>query len=170
VTTIKIDAKIGGNPAAAFEPHVPALYSRPGCRILVVAELAHVERTQPAPDTEGTPSVKMRISSLEIASKEQEGALREALRALYLQRTASGTLDDDGQMVLTDHTLKMTAALMTDIEVARLRAGLARWTEYARRVAGDNRLTQSEIRHELQSVADGMASTLSRAAVDTSDE
>ena len=167
MTVIKIDAKIGGNPAAAFEPHVPALYAKPGCRILAVVELAHVERTQPAPDTDGTPSVKMRISSLEIAAKEQEGALREALRTLYLQRTAAGTLDDASQFVLTPDTIRNTAALLADIEVARLRAGLARWTEAARRAVRNPHLTEAEMRHEFQAVADGMAETLSRAAVDT---
>jgi hypothetical protein len=132
VTTVKLDSKLGGGPAAAIEPHIPALYGKPGCRVMVIAELAHTERTQPAPDSDGEPSVKMRISSMEIASKEQEGAVREALRALYSQRTAYGTIDEYGQVVLTETTLKHTGGLLTEIETARLRAGLAHWAQYAR--------------------------------------
>lgn len=166
MTTVKLDSKLGGGPAAAIEPHIPALYGRPGCRVMVIGELAHIERTQPAPDSDGEPSVKMRISSMEIAAKEQEGAVREALRALYLQRTAQGTLDEHGQMVLTESTLKLTGGLLSEIELARLRAGLQHWAHYARRAVGTDKITHSELMHELQTVADGLFAVLSRAAVE----
>ncbi len=166
MTTVKLDSKLGGGPAAAIEPHIPALYGKPGCRILVIGELAHIERTQPAPDSEGEPSVKMRISSMEIASKEQEGAVREALRALYMQRTAQGTIDEHGQMLLSEHTLKLTAGLLTEIETARLRAGLQHWATYAHSARHTQNPVLSEVLHELQTIADGLSAVLSRAAVE----
>lgn len=166
MTKVKIDSNIGGGPAAALEPHVLSLYARPGARVMVIGELAHVERTQPAPDTDGQPSVKMRLTSMEIASREQEGAVREAQRALYLQRTASGTLDDDGEIMLTESTLKLTSGLLTDIECARLRTGLAHWASYARRAVSTPNLAHSELLHELQLVSEGLFAVLSRAAVE----
>ncbi|MCW2720492.1 hypothetical protein [Pseudonocardia sp.] len=169
-TTVKIDSKVGGGPAAALEPHVLALYSRPGARVVFIGEMAHIERTQPAPDTDGQPSVKMRISSLEIAAKEQEGAVRQALQALYLQRTAAGTLDEHGQVILTESTLKMTGGLLTEIETARLRAGLAHWARYARNSATTPNLVLSEVLHELRTVADGLYAVLDRAAVAGDDD
>jgi hypothetical protein len=165
MTQVKLDSKLGGGPAAAIESHVPALYARQGCRIVAVVELAHEERTQPAPDSDKEPSVKMRISSMEIAAKEQEPAIREAMRALYLQRTATGTLDEHGQMVLTESTIQLTAGLLADVEAARLRVGMEHWMRYARQAASSQKLTDAEVRSEMRAVADGMAAVLSRAAV-----
>ncbi len=164
MTQVKIDSKIGGGPAAALEPHVPALYARPGARIMFIGELAHIERTQPAPDTDGQPSVKMRLTTMEIATKDQENAVREAQRALYLQRTAQGTIDDEGEILLAESTLKMTAGLLTDIELAKLRTGLNHWASYAARAVGTPNITHTEMLHELQTVADGLRDVLKRAA------
>lgn len=166
MTSVKLDTKLGGGPSAAIEPHVPGLYARPGIRILVIAELAHVERVQPAPDTDKEASVKMRITSMEIATKEQEGAVREAQRALYVQRTAQGTILEDGEIELAKHTLKLTGGLLTEIENARLLVGLRHWMQYAHRAAGAQDLAHSELLHELKAVADGLSSVLSRARED----
>jgi hypothetical protein len=161
--------KIVGSPTAAamaaLEPHVMRLYDKPGARVMAVVELAHVERVQPAPGSDGKPVVKMKITGCEVPNREQEGAIREAQRALFLARTARGTLDEEGMLNLNEDTLKNTSGLLMSIECARLRAGLLHWTEYARRVVGTSgTLSQTEMAHELQSIADGMASTLDQAA------
>src|SRR3546814_18372904 len=96
-------------------------------------ELPAMERTKPAPKTYGKPSVKVRIIGLELPNREQEGAIREAQRFLYLQRTARGTLDDDGQLELSDSTPRLTGGMLAFIETARPRAGLAPWRDYAQR-------------------------------------
>lgn len=159
-TKIKLDSKIGGGPSSALEPLVRQIWDKPGCRIIGIVELAHVERTEPAPDTDGDPVVKIRVSGLEIAGKDHEGALREVQRALFLMRTANGTLDEDGQLQLSKGTIEHTAGLVTDVEVARLRAGLNIWVEYIRRVTQTQRLTQTELRHEVQNVLDGLVGLL----------
>lgn len=166
MTDIKIEGKVGGQAAAALEPHAKTLYDRPGVRILAVVELAHTERTQPAPDSEKTASVKLRISGMEIPNKEQEGTIREAMRALYLQRTAQGTLEEDGEITLSEDTLKLTAGLLTEIEVARLRAGLRHWKHYANRATSTPNMTATEAAHELREVADGLAALLNHGPVD----
>ncbi|MEV1245147.1 hypothetical protein [Nonomuraea sp. NPDC049750] len=156
-TSLKFDNKVGASAASALEPHIRPVYDRPGCSLMAIVEFRHVERTQPAPDADKDPSVKVRLTHIEIPNKDQEGAIREAQRALFLQRTAQGTLDEHGQVLLTEGTLKRTAGLLHAVEVARLRAGLDHWVKYAARVNSNSKLTVSEMQHELQLVADGLA-------------
>lgn len=165
MTKLSIDSKFGAAAAFAVEDYVRPLYDQPGLRLVGVVELAHVERTQPAPGSEKDPSVKARITALEIASKDQEDAIREVMRALHLQRTADGTLDEHGQVVLTKATLDRAGMRLLDVEFARLRAGLVAWSTAARAVANSPRdLLASELRHEIGRVADGLAELLDRAS------
>ncbi|MEV8636553.1 hypothetical protein AB0395_33390 [Streptosporangium sp. NPDC051023] len=159
-TSLKFDSKVGSAAAAAIEPHIRPIYDRPGCRVMAIVELAHVERVQPAPEADKEPSVKVRITHMEVPNKDQEGAIREAQRALYLQRTASGTLDENGQLVLTESTMKNISGLLHEVEIARLRAGLHYWVNYVARVNSQTGLTVSEMQHELDTVAQGVAALL----------
>lgn len=159
------DLKITGRPTsaamAALEPHVGRWYDRPGVHAMAIVELAHDERIQPAPGSDRAPSVRMKIVGCEIPNAEQEGAIREAQRALFLARTARGTLDEDGLLTLDEDTIKLTGGMLLSIECARLRAGLAHWNTYARRVVGaSNTLSLSEMAHELRAVADGLAAVM----------
>lgn len=165
VTILKFDGRLGAAAKAAIEPHVGHLYAKQGARILGIVELVHVERTQPAPESEKESSVRMRISSMEIPNHEQEGAIREAQRALFVQRTAMGTLDQDtGEIQLAEQTLKNTAGLLTDIELARLKAGLRYWAGEARRIAhSQTNFSVTEMRHELQVFAEALHAVLSAA-------
>lgn len=160
MTSLKFDSKLGAAASAALEQHIRPIYDRPGCSRLAIIEFRHIERTQPAPESDKDPSVKVRISHCEIPGRDQEGYVREAQRALYLQRTASGTLDDDGQLQLTQSTLSHIGGLLHEVEVARLRAGLRHWVDYAARVNSNASLTISEMHHELDTVAQGLAALL----------
>lgn len=160
MTQLKFDTKLGAAASAALEPHIRPIYDRPDSTRLAIIEFRHIERTQPAAGSEKDPSVKVRIISCEIPNRDQEGAIREAQRALYLQRTATGTLDDDGEFVLTEATLKQIGGLLHEVEVARLRAGLRRWVDYAARVNSQTGLTDTEMRNELDLVANGLRSLL----------
>ncbi|GII88232.1 hypothetical protein Ssi03_62220 [Sphaerisporangium siamense] len=159
-TTLKFDSKVGASAANALEPHIRPLYDRPGASILAICEFRHVERTQPAPDADKDPSVKVRMTSIEVPNRDQEGAIREAARALYVQRTAAGTLDDDGIFQLSDTSLKNIGGLLHGIEAARLRAGLKHWVGYIARVNANPHLTISEIKHELDAVSQGLDALL----------
>src|SRR5258705_12591698 len=108
-------------PPAGDAPAHPArqLYARPGARLVGILELAHVERSQPAPDTDIEPCVKVRITALEVGREEQEHHLREAMRALYLHRTASGTIDETGEVELSGRTLELTGGVLHAVEAAR---------------------------------------------------
>lgn len=162
MTTLKFDSKLGAAAAAALEPHIRPIYDRPDCTRLAIIELRHIERTQPAAGSDKDPSVRVRITHLEIPNRDQEGAVRQAMRALYLQRTAAGTLDEDdvGQVQLAESTLRNLGNLLHEVEVARLRAGLRHWVDYAARVNANASLTHSEIRHELDIIAGGLRALL----------
>lgn len=162
MTTVKLDAKLAANAQAGIEPLIAALYSRPGVRIVGVIELAHVERTQPAPDEDKEASVKMQVKHLEIARDGQEDLLREALRALYLHRTATGTVTEDHDVELAERTLQLTADHLHAEEAARLRVAVLHWADYAQRIQHIPHPSATELLHELKNITDGLWSTVQR--------
>lgn len=130
--------------------------------LLFVAEARHLERTQPAPGEDRQPTVRVRITTLEVPSRDQEELVRKAQRALYLQRTATGTLDEDGQVELTEPTLDLLGDALHDAEVARLRAGLDHWTAIAERLnrQPDAALTIPMVKKEISRIAKGLRALL----------
>ncbi|MFJ2719431.1 hypothetical protein [Streptomyces sp. NPDC087437] len=167
---LKFDPKVSASAQEALEPHIRPLYDQPGARRMAIIEFAHMERTEPAPNTDGKPSVKVRIMGLELPNREQEDAVREAQRFLHLQRTARGTFDDDGQLELSESTLRLTGGMLAYLETARLRAGLAHWREYAQRLMHGPDLTVTEMRHEMQALAEGLTAVLNTASDHSSDD
>ncbi len=156
MTIVKLASKASAHAADAIGRHAIGLYASPGKRIVGVVELAHVERTQPAPDEDKEPSVTLRIAHLEIAEADQENVLREAMQALYLARTSAGTLDEDGTITLSERTLEMCGDRLLDLEAARLNAACRHWADYARRVVNIKKLTTAEARHEMELIAAGL--------------
>lgn len=169
MTQLKFDAKVSASAQEALEPHIRPVYAVPASRRLFIGEFAAIERTEPAPGTEKEASVRVRIVSLELPNEAQQGYVREALRFLHLQRTARGTLDDDGQLELDESTLRLTGGQLAYLETARLRAALNHWSTYARRVLHTSNLTVSEVMHELKTVADGLTAGLDGARPDSED-
>lgn len=158
-TVIKLDAKLAGAASDAIEGIAKALYLRPGIRVVGIVELAHVERTEPAPDEDKDPTVKLAIKHLEIANGDQEEPLRKAMRALKVGRTAYGTLTEDGDIELSKETLRLTGDLLVSVEAARLRAAIAHWARYAQQ-GTTTQLTASQAMQELKTVADGLYAAL----------
>lgn len=163
VPVLKFDPKVSASAQEALESHIRPLYDQPGGRRMAIIEFAAIERTEPAPNTDGKPSVKVRIMGLELPNQEQENAVREAQRFLHLQRTARGTFDDEGQLELSESTLRLTGGMLAYLETARLRAGLAHWSEYAQRLVHGPDLTVTEVRHEMQALAEGLSAVLNTA-------
>lgn len=164
-------AKIEGKPAAAasagLDPYIQPLYATPGKRVIGVVELRHVERTQVAADEDKEQSVKLRMTHLEIARPEQEESLRKALQALFLHRTASGTLTEDGELELSDQTLRLTADTLHGLEAARLRAAVAHWRSQARAAVGRQQSTAGDLMADLRAIADGLDAVLYAAGDET---
>ncbi len=157
---IKLDGKLSAQAGGSLERHAQTLYSRPGMRLVGVVELRHVERTEPAPDEDKESSVKLRISALEIANPEQEDAVRQAMEALYLHRSAYGTLDEAGDVQLAERTLTLTGGLLHALEAARMRVAVRYWADQCRRALAVDAITVTEMRHELDAVAAGLEQVL----------
>ena len=78
------------------------------------------------------------------------------MRALYTSRTAQGTLDDDGDVELSNRTLELIGDRLLDLDVARMTVACRHWADYARNVIGIKKLTLAEARHELELIAQGL--------------
>lgn len=156
---LKIDGKLSPTAAAALEDHAKALYLTPGARRVGIIELRRDYQTAPDPSGAKKAVVGLAIAGLEVAGPDQENAVREAQRALYLQRTARGTLDETGQIELYPETVDLLGDLLHDIELARLRAALHRWTSELDK-AKSAKHSESELRHELDRIHDGLEAAL----------
>lgn len=92
---VKFDTKVLADVAEALEPFADQMFKQRKGRWIAVVELAHVERTEPGPDEDKNPAVKLRVTDLEIAATAfTEDQLRQMLRDLYQRRTSDGTLDE----------------------------------------------------------------------------
>lgn len=95
MTDIKLDSKILTDVAEALEPFADQMFKQRAGRWMAVVELAHTERTEPGPEEDKDPSVKLRIVGIEVAGGAvAEERLREAQQSLYQHRTSGGTLDE----------------------------------------------------------------------------
>lgn len=169
MTDIKIDGKLTTGAGEAIGEHARALYDRLGSTRVGIVELRSAHRLTPGPGEDKKPVVGLRIAALEIATKDQEDDVRRAQRALYLQRTARGTLNEDGQLELSQGTVQLLGESLTYTEAARLRAGLEHWTGEMTRVVNSSILTDGEIRHEVDRIQQGLMAVLHPARV-TDDE
>jgi hypothetical protein len=90
---VKIDSKILTDVAEALEPHATEMFKQRRGRWMAVVELSNVERSEPGPDEEKNPTVKVRVTSIEVAADEITGGrLRGVQREMYDRRTSGGTL------------------------------------------------------------------------------
>ncbi|MFJ6061643.1 hypothetical protein ACIQHU_01240 [Streptomyces tendae] len=90
---VKFDSKVLTDVAEALEPLATEMFKQRRGRWMAVVELAHVERTEPGPDEDKQPTVKLRITGIEVAADEITGGrLRGVQREMFDRRTSGGTL------------------------------------------------------------------------------
>jgi hypothetical protein len=90
---VKFDSKVLTDVAEALEPHAEEMFKQRRGRWMAVVELAHVERTEPGPDEDKQPAVKVRVTTIEVAADEITASrLRGVQREMYDRRTSGGTL------------------------------------------------------------------------------
>ena len=70
--SIKFDSKVLADVAEALEPHTTNMFKNRHGRWMAVVELAHVERTEPGPDEDKAPAVKVRVVGIEVAPCRQK--------------------------------------------------------------------------------------------------
>lgn len=157
---IKLDSKLASHASDSLGLHAASLYATLGKRVIGIVEFSATERGEVAPDESKDTSVKLQIKHLEIAGEEQEDAVRQAMRALYAQRTAFGTLNEDSTVELSERTLANCAGELNAIEAARLHVAIENWERYARSATRTEDVTVTELRHELTIIADALHATL----------
>lgn len=160
MTVMKLDYRLNGDVSDALAPHIERIYDRPGSTFVAVVEFRHTSRLELA-DEEKDDEVKCRAVKLEVANPgEQEQHVRSLHRALYLQRTAQGTLDDAGEVKLSKQTIAQAAGLASATEVARVRAVLD-WTATAlHKATADTGLREADLRKALDKVQARLAAAL----------
>lgn len=91
---VKFDTKVLADVAEALEPYSSEMFKQRKGRWVAIVEFAHVERTEPGPDEDKNPAVKVRITQIEVAATAvADDHLRHLLLDLYTRRTSDGTLD-----------------------------------------------------------------------------
>jgi hypothetical protein len=153
VTTLKLDG-IGKGAGDVLGPHVKGIYDRPGCRTVAIVELQHTERTQPAPDEEKDAVVKCRISAVEVPTGEQVDALREAMNALYVLRTAQGTLTEEQDYTASEGTMRRLGENLAYEEAARSVGALRAAHDYAVAVLAQPKSTAGSLRKDVEAIRD----------------
>ncbi|MES9804955.1 hypothetical protein [Streptomyces cinereoruber] len=92
---VKIDSKVLTDVAEALEPFASEMFKQRAGRWMAVVELSHTERTEPGPEEDKNPSVKVRITTIEVAADAfTNDRLRNLQRDMYQRRTDAGTLDE----------------------------------------------------------------------------
>jgi hypothetical protein len=97
---VKFDSKVLTDVAEALEPFATEMFKQRQGRWMAIVEVGHVERTEPGPDEDKAPSVKVRVTSIEVAGDEvTSGRLRGMQREMYDRRTSGGTLFEQNDEV-----------------------------------------------------------------------
>lgn len=160
MTVMKLDYRLTGPVTDALAPHVERIYRDPGASFLAVVEFRHTERHEFA-DDEKDSFVKARCIGIEVGNPgEQEHQLRDVQRALFLQRTASGKLDEANELTLAKQTLKHAQGLVSGSEVARLTAWLRALRDHVHDLREDKDLDEKGLREKLDALEDRMSVAL----------
>lgn len=150
----------GGDRSAALDRHAPRLYERPS-PIMAVVELVPVDRVMPVDEgSKKDPLIRLRIETLEVATGDADNVLREVARALWLSRTATGTLDGDGDLKLSAQTLETAGSLLAGHELARAAALIDALLAAMRELAEGNDTDPGAVRNEVLGLAEAAAAAL----------
>lgn len=166
MTVMKFDYRLTGQVTEALAPHLERIYRDKDSEFLAVVNFKHSERHEYS-EEEKDSWVKCRCIGIEIGNPgEQERQLREVQRALYLQRTASGTLAERDELTLAKQTLKSAQGLMSGSEVARLTAYLRALRDAVHDLREDTSLDEKGLREELEHIEDRMSKALAGAQLE----
>lgn len=160
MTVLKLESGSSVKAAEVLQPHIQRLYADPRARFMAVCEFAHSERTQPGPESDKAPSVKVKLVEIEIPVGDQVDLIREAQRALYLTRTAQGTLTEELDLELSSQTLDRLADNLTYADAVRLAAGVKVWLDYVLAALVKPKATVASVRQDMAAVRDGLRSLI----------
>lgn len=158
---VKIQSTLPAAVADVLAPLANEIYHNQGGNLMVVAELHHADRNDPA-DEDIKRTVTLRVTGLEVARGEQDHTLREVQRALYAHRTAAGTLTGEDDVEVADRTLELAGESLHAQEAVRLRIALQHWADRALSSAVALSLNgeRADLLKELDAIAKGLTNTL----------
>lgn len=90
---IKLDSKLTKPIKRVLEPYEGRL-GRLDTTVIAIVELTAVKRVDVSVEMEAAPAAYLRITGLEVATRDQEEFLRRAQQAMYQLRTSRGTIDE----------------------------------------------------------------------------
>lgn len=140
----------GGDRSSSLDLYAESLYERPR-PVMAVVELGPVDKVVPVDGgSEKDPVVRLRINALEVApAGGAESTLREVQRALYVSRTADGTLGSDDELQVAAQTLELAGGLVAEHEAARLRVVLDTLLDRANGVLSHPKHRETDVRRLL---------------------
>lgn len=152
MTKIKMVPALSAAADMAIDSQREKLFSNRAARIMVIGELKHAGRNQAGVDESKEDEVKLRFTFLEAAQgPKQDEHLRKAMETLKLQRTASGTIDQELQKVrLSKSMLEDCAGNLAVAEMARQRAVLAHANEHLHRMVTNSGWTEKQLRDQIR--------------------
>ncbi|WP_435109948.1 hypothetical protein [Nocardiopsis synnemataformans] len=173
MTKPTFDSSVTAHFSDALAPYLGALMAKARARkiaeVPVVGVIRLVDRREPSAGEDKEPVAKFRMITAEIPDADQSETVREVERALFLARTATGTITEDGDIRLAKQTLQTAGGLVSHIAAARLRAGIDQWAKAAR-TATTSRLSADEMWREMERLADGLDTLLGRGPAGDDDE
>lgn len=159
MTQMKFSYQLGQAAAEAVSEIVDHVYATKGSTFMAVVEFVRKKTLEEEdPDKENT--VWVGVGALAIGAGEQANLLREVQRALYLQRTARGTLDQANELRLAKQTLKDAQGLVSGEEVARLSAWIRLIRDELAAVTADETLDARALRKAADAVVDRASAAL----------
>lgn len=111
---IKLDSKLTSRIQDVLEPYAARL-GRLDETVMAIVELTTVRRTDVSPElVDKGPAAQVRITLMEVATRDQEPHLRTAQEAMYKLRTARGTLDEMHSTEDANRQLRLLGNMLAD--------------------------------------------------------
>lgn len=140
----------GGGRSDSLDAIAARINERP-VPIMAVLELVPEERVVPLDAAaEKDATLKYGFGPVEVAlTPEIEGVLRDVHRAMFITRTANGTLTTEDEVKLSEQTLTLAADLMASHEAARVRVVLDWLLNTVDKVLGNDKLRPADVKLEI---------------------
>lgn len=153
-TKTQLDGRPQGQSADALDRHGEGLWQNRGRKLMAIVEFAVTECVEPGPDVQKDRKVRLGVINCEVGAGDQEHLLRSAQRALHLQRTASGTLTEDGDLQYAQAVLDSLDDHVDATEAVRLRVALDWLGAQIATLSRNNRHDDGHLRRELKKLAE----------------
>lgn len=153
-TKIVLDGRMKGQSSEALDRLAEYLYENPGTKLMGITEFGVSFCGEPGPDVQGDRLVRLRLVGCEVGAGDQEHTLRTAQRALWLQRSATGTLTEEGDLQYSQAVLDSLDDHIDASEAVRLRVAMDWLTGKVSELARNNRHDDGHLRREMKKVAD----------------